>query len=631
MKKIFFHFLLVFVLFISFTQKSFAWVYPEHRQIALLAIQNLSPEYRALLDQYWSIARTGFSKRLTESVIDTLQGVKPTQLDYASWAAIAGDHSCSPVDMLNSVLYSEWILKVADIAAQLKVDLARAKNRAEEINAIRNSDIRLQRADLAYATRAGSNNVHFLLARPNVNTELKEYMKACLSQGSPLNALGAYSWFHISAIEKAARYASESLSPQEKSALMLSALADEAFALHFLEDAYAAGHIAGTWGDVSIRKGTHDYYNEKGLEVVSWDGKRMVMKGDAFMRAEDAIVAAYNVRISLEQFIDAASGKLHINYQTDPMSLMNTPDSFNVCKNNFMPPRQADIMLLAPVLIKTPVPGLATGAGEFPRFRSEMGTFIGVSSALDGSSLSGGFGTTQTHPGFVGGIEANLRFGFGMEGVLNEAGDGLVFIQFGWKLDGASSMQIANNLQNYANSITAAIPGRSAYNLRMRLPFWLIPGDLVVLGPIMYLISPKAAASMAVAAGNGGLIPWQSGIATSIGRFQFVLGREIGISLYGLSKTKDAMVIPVNNGTSAVLVDYKSTLLDFPFLEYMPFNRSFSQWQSSSMLVQLSVGVDIPYGATVVQQPGMPVLPVPALKSIWQIGIRIIFDWRHYL
>src|SRR5664279_1047310 len=391
MKKIFFHFLLVFVLFISFTQKSFAWVYPEHRQIALLAIQNLSPEYRALLDQYWSIARTGFSKRLTESVIDTLQGVKPTQLDYASWAAIAGDHSCSPVDMLNSVLYSEWILKVADIAAQLKVDLARAKNRAEEINAIRNSDIRLQRADLAYATRAGSNNVHFLLARPNVNTELKEYMKACLSQGSPLNALGAYSWFHISAIEKAARYASESLSPQEKSALMLSALADEAFALHFLEDAYAAGHIAGTWGDVSIRKGTHDYYNEKGLEVVSWDGKRMVMKGDAFMRAEDAIVAAYNVRISLEQFIAAASGKLHINYQTDPMSLMNTPDSFNVCKNNFMPPRQADIMLLAPVLIKTPVPGLATGAGEFPRFRSEMGTFIGVSSALDGSSLSGGF------------------------------------------------------------------------------------------------------------------------------------------------------------------------------------------------------------------------------------------------
>jgi hypothetical protein len=463
MNKVLLSFLLIIVFFVSLPQKSSAWVYPEHRQIALLAIQNLSPEYRALLDEYWNIARTGFNERLTESVIDTLQGIKPKQLDYASWAAIAGDHSCSPADMLNSVLYTEWILKVADIAAHLKVDLAKAKNRSEQINAIRDSDIKLQRADLEYATRAGSNNVHFLLARPRVDTELKEYMKACLTSGSPLNALGAYSWFHFSAINKAARYAAGSLTAQEKSALMLSALADEAFSLHFLEDAYAAGHIAGTWGDVSIRKGTHDYYNEKGLEVVSWDGKRMVMKGDAFMRAEDATIAARDVRISLEQFIDAASGKLKIDYASDTVSSKNKPDSFNVCKNNFMPGRKADVMLLAPVLIKTPVPGLATGAGEFPRFRSEMGKFVGISSSLDASSLSGGFGANQTHPGAVGGIEANLRLGFGMEGVLNEAGDGLVFLQFGWKLDGASSMPFGGTSdQNTANSLTAAIPGRSA-------------------------------------------------------------------------------------------------------------------------------------------------------------------------
>jgi hypothetical protein len=624
---------LIVLFLIAFSQKSFSWVYPEHRQIALLAIQNLSPEYRNLLDQYWNIARTGFTKRLTESVIDTLQGVKPTQLDFASWSGIAGDHSCSPTDMLNSVLYSEWILKVADIAAQLKVDLAKARNRSEEINAIRNSDIKLQRADLEYATRAGANNVHFLLARPTVDTDLKEYLKACLIQGSPLNALGAYSWFHLSAVEKAARFATENLTAQEKSELMLSAFADEAFALHFLEDAYAAGHIAGTWGDVSIRKGTHDYYNEKGLEVVSWDGKRIIMKGDAFMRPQDAAIAAYNVRISIEQFVDAASGKLQVDYKLDSHSLVNTPDSFNVCKNIVMPSRKAEILLLAPILTKTPVPGLATGAGEFPRFRSEMGKFLGVSSSLDGSTLYGGFGTTQTQSGAVGGIEANLRFGFGMEGVLNEAGDGLVFLQFGWKLESASTMQSGiTNTQNYSNSLTAAIPGRSAYNLRMRLPFWLLPGDLIVLGPIMYLINPKTATSMAVTAGNGGLIPWQSGIATSIGRFQFVLGREVGVSLYGLNKIKDAILLPdKNSATGAVLIDYKSTLLDFPVVEWMPFNRSFSQWQSSSMLVQFSVGVDIPYGATVVQSPNTPVIPVPALKSIWQIGLRVIFDWRHYL
>jgi hypothetical protein len=533
--------------------------------------------------------------------------------------------------MLNSVLYSEWILKVADIAAHLKADLAKAKNRSEEINAIRNSDIKLQRADLEYATRAGANNVHFLLARPGVNTDLKEYLTACLKAGSPLNALGAYSWFHMSAISKAARYASELLSAKEKSSLMLAALADEAFALHFLEDSYAAGHIAGTWGDVSIRKGTHDYYNEKGLEVVSWDGKRMVMKGDAFMRKEDAVVAALNVRLSIEQFLDAASGKLKIDYQSDSISLRNSADSFNVCKNVLMPSRNAEVKLLAQVLIKTPVPGLATGTGEFPRFRSEMGTFLGVSTSLNSAAISGGIGVNQTQKGAIGGIEANLRLGFGMEGVLNEAGDGLVFIQFGWRIDGASSMQSGinkNNPQATTNSITAAIPGRSAYNFRLRLPFWLLPGDLVILGPILYLISPKAATSVAVTAGNGGLIPWQTGIATSIGRFQFVLGREIGVSLYGLSKTKDALFIQDVNRILPTAINYKSTLLDFPFLEWMPFNRSFSQLQSSSMLVQLSVGVDIPYGATVINP--IPA-PLPQLKSVWQLGLRVIFDWRHYL
>ncbi len=342
--------LFIVLLFTLFSGKTSAWVYPEHRQIALLAIQNLSPEYRLLLDAYWKDARTGFTNRLTESIIDTLQGIKPTQLDFASWAAIAGDHSCSPEDMLNTVLYTEWIMKVADIAAQLKTDLAKAKNRSEQINAIRNSDIRLQRADMEYATRAGSNNVHFLLARPKVNTEVNEYLTACLRAGSDLNALGAYSWFHISAILKAARYAHEKLNPQEKSALMLAALADEAFALHFLEDAFASGHIAGTWGDVSIRKGTHDYYNEKGLEVVSWNGKRIILKGDAFMRPEDAAIAAFNVRLSLEQFLDAASGKLELDYQNDSVSFKNVPDSFNVCKNNFMPFRKADVKLLIPVL-----------------------------------------------------------------------------------------------------------------------------------------------------------------------------------------------------------------------------------------------------------------------------------------
>jgi hypothetical protein len=122
---------------------------------------------------------------------------------------------------------------------------------------------------------------------------------------------------------------------------------------------------------------------------------------------------------------------------------------------------------------------------------------------------------------------------------------------------------------------------------------------LSTIGPILYLFSPKKAAAMAVTAGNGGLIPWQAGIATRIGRFQFILGREVGVSLYGLNTPVQAILIPVAD-KRFTLVSYKSTELDFPILEYQPFRRSFSQVQSSSFLVQLTGGVNIPHGATVI-------------------------------
>jgi len=293
-----------------------------------------------------------------------------------------------------------------------------------------------------------------------------------------------------------------------------------------------------------------------------------------------------------------------------------------------MPLRKADVKYMITILANTPVPGLASGDGALPRFRSELGSFLGVSTSLNGAAINGGFGKEQTQGGTVGGVEANLRFGFGLEGVLNESGDGLVFIQAGWRLDGASSSQISSlYTAGNANAITAVIPSRSAYNFRIRLPFYLLPGDLIYAGPFVYLFSHKSAAAMAIAAGNGGLIPWQSGIATSVGRFQFILGREVGVSLYGLSKTKPTLVIPVPNTSKSTVITYKSTLLDFPFFEYLPFNRSFSQEQSSSLLIQFGIGVDLPYGATVISPANAP---VPELKSVWQFSMRVIFDWRHY-
>ena len=631
MKKLFLVFTIVIFLF---NTSVVAWVYPEHRDIALLAIQKLSPEYRALLDKLWSEARVGYESRLTEAVIDATQSVKPDKLDYASWSAIGGDHSCSPENLLYNVLQTDWILKVADVAAQLKIDIANSETRSKHINSIRDSDINFQRVDPEYATRAGSNNVHFLLSRPKVDTDASDYLKACLMEGAEVNALAAYSLFHVSALLKVARLSHENLTSEERSALILAALGDEAFALHFLEDVFASGHVAGTWGDASQRKGTHDYYNEKGLAVTTWDGKRVILMGDAYMRPQDAELAAITIRLSIEQLLDVASGNISIDYSAEPLQL--TPDSFNVCTNNFVPSKIVDDTqiktFIADVLVQTPVPGLATGLGELPRFSAELGMFIGVVPALRGATVNGGFGVDQNTAGGVGGIDVAIRLGIGLEGVLNESGDGLIFLDLGWRQDGSSTMKFGESPALIeAGQITSAIPGRDAFIIRFRMPFWLIPGDMILLAPILGLASPEALGKVGVQAVNGGLIPWQAGIATPIGRFQFILGREIGISLYGRGDQKDALLIPGQDNTT--LITFESTQLDFPIVEYRPF-RTFSLDQSSSLVIQLNVGVDIPYSENIIynSETGdeLEGVAIPELDNIWYIGMRFAFDWRYY-
>jgi len=335
-----------------------AWVYPEHRDIAVLAVDKLDAERKVLFDRLWREARTGQEQRLCEQAADSKQGVAPACIDWAAFAAIAGDHSCSSKNMLDNVLKTDWILQVADVSAQLKIDLGRIavtarpelnvrdKNliadvqrvmedeglRADRQNALRTADTRLQRADVEYATRAGANGAHFLLPRPRTDTTPKEYAELTLSPGAEISAVGVYAWFHLSALQKATRLATEQLAPAERQALARAMLADEGFALHFLQDTYAAGHVAGTWGDVSQRKGTHDYYNEAGLEVFTWNGgsESMVLMGDAHMRPQDAERAATAVRTSLQQLIDHAAGRNRTVRVPHTPAAPAEPDAFDV-------------------------------------------------------------------------------------------------------------------------------------------------------------------------------------------------------------------------------------------------------------------------------------------------------------
>ena len=109
------------------------------------------------------------------------------------------------------------------------------------------------------------------------------------------------------------------------------------------------------------------------------------------------------------------------------------PDPFNVCASMTMPARQAPPSLhplFAAVIQDVPVPAGAR-AGDLPRFRAELGPFIGLAVGGGGTWVGHGFGATQTTGGVIGSLDGAVRLGFGLEGVLDEAGDGLVFLDLG--------------------------------------------------------------------------------------------------------------------------------------------------------------------------------------------------------
>lgn len=208
--------LMLWIIVILIPNSISAWIYPEHRDITILAIKKLSAENKVILDKLWTLAIRGNENRLSETMIIPDSEIPKGKIDFASWPAIAGDHSISASDLLYIVLTKDWILEVEDIALRLKKNLAIAKNHQDINNALRGSDILLQRSDPEYATRAGHNDVHFLPPLINENVRLDEYIKESIKIGAPLNAIGIYIWYHYSALAKASRLSDHLTTEQKK-------------------------------------------------------------------------------------------------------------------------------------------------------------------------------------------------------------------------------------------------------------------------------------------------------------------------------------------------------------------------------------------------------------------------------
>src|ERR1700752_3955547 len=64
-----------------------AWIYPEHRDLSVVAVQRLDADRKAAFDRLWSQARPGDEARLCAPGADAGQGLAPACIDWAARAA----------------------------------------------------------------------------------------------------------------------------------------------------------------------------------------------------------------------------------------------------------------------------------------------------------------------------------------------------------------------------------------------------------------------------------------------------------------------------------------------------------------------------------------------------------------
>jgi hypothetical protein len=211
---------------------------------------------------------------------------------------------------------------------------------------------------------------------------------------------------------------------------------------------------------------------------------------------------------------------------------------------------------------------------------------------------------------------------------LPEAGTGEIFLEGSLNYRSKQRTDCSSNActQENLESLFPRAPARQGVTARLRLPFWLIPGDLIVAVPVLAFTSPATLKKMAIKAADGGAFGIERGVHTPIGRFQLMIGRELGVTFYGYLSGNDVLLNYDAATDKIVPISFKSIDYDIPVVEYRPF-RDFATRQASSLLFQIGFGIEVPKNVEVVP-PGEGA--APHLGNLYSARVKVLFDWRRY-
>jgi hypothetical protein len=249
-----------------------AWYFPEHVVLTGDGHAALAPELRAIIASAVADARReglGLCERTELTLEDVLLDVPLTTrmiktpasvacVPYASLPGLAGDHA-SDVAELRAVLTTtkgvELVSTVAYEWRRFREDVQRGPSMLDRMSFVHDLDVALYFLDSEYAERARSTQVHFRDLDRGFDVVLRDLAR----DGRIDDVLSRFVYHHMRSLLLAA------------SSRRGEALLEHAFAVHFLEDAFASGHLVmsrASWaaGRDAVRL-RHDAFNAAGLPV----------------------------------------------------------------------------------------------------------------------------------------------------------------------------------------------------------------------------------------------------------------------------------------------------------------------------------------------------------------------------
>jgi hypothetical protein len=483
-----------------------AWVFSEHTEITKRALKLVN---QSALAESWRRAHDPRKRTCADPHLAL--GDEPC-FGFAILPSLAGDHACNPSELAAIVAKAVWAVELACEGQRGGLALAAAKNDAlARENVRRGMNITFHDLDPKYYERAAAAGGHFQLEREvyeydGAPPSLERYLEHVLATGQTTNATALYANYHARAllVGRQARFRFER---RDSGAAELTrrAFFTEAVALHFLQDGFSAGHVVGARGSASYRIGTHDYYSRRGFDARTWGGSSYHARGDAFLSPEDLQFAADATAQSVEQLLRVLTGASLDPELDRDIRPVPAHGEFDSCSEGHVPPGidgLSSAALVTAIVENQPIP--SRREPEFPRFRSEVGGFLGGAVTFDGGA------------GSMGGVmaaRAGIRAGGGFSAITTRHMDNQIFVE----------AAVAARRMDADDQV--------AYAFRAHVPFYVVPFDGIaafVLGA--FFPSSSFFGKWASEAANGGLLGlWRVARLSENTTLQFSLLRDASL------------------------------------------------------------------------------------------------------